>query len=447
MARFGTDGVRGDAEAVLTPLFVRRLGLAVVRTLGTDQPILVGRDTRASGDRITADLASGVVSGGGTCLDLGVVPTPVVAFASANHAAPAVMVSASHNPASDNGIKMFAAGGSKLADAEQRAIEAELDRLDDSDVRASEPPIIANDGERFVEGYVKHLRSAVEGRRLDGVRVVIDAANGAASEIAPRVFRRLGAQVVAIHASPDGSNINEGCGSTDPSDLQRSVAAADADLGLAFDGDADRVVAVDAAGEVVDGDQILVVSALDLRSRGRLRGEGVVVTVMSNLGLHHALRDAGITVVTTAVGDRNVVDALSEHGLVLGGEQSGHIIYADHATTGDGLMTGLFLADLVRRSGAPLTELAAAMTRYPQALESVAVPPGTDLDTARAVWDAVASAERELGEEGRVLVRASGTEPLVRVMVEAADAESAHRTARDLAAVVTAWARDDASSS
>lgn len=441
---FGTDGVRGDAEADLTPELVHAFARAAATVLGEGASFLVGRDTRESGPRIVGDLVAGLASGGARCLDLGVVPTPAVAFHSADQRLPGAMVSASHNRWSDNGIKLFTGSGDKLDDPTEEAIEAELRRLldaapDDQPARAtavSDPGEAVASSEEMTDRYVDHLRTAIGGRRLDGVRVVLDCANGAASFVAPQAFRQCGAQVVVIHASPDGRNINDRCGSTHPDDLRRSVIAAEADVGLAFDGDADRVVAVDEHGEIVDGDAMLVIAALDLDGRGLLRNGGVAVTVMSNLGLRRALTDAGITVVTTPVGDRNVLAALVEHGLVLGGEQSGHIVFADHATTGDGLLTGLFLLDCMRRAGAPLSALAQPMVRYPQVLESVRVASRVDLDDARALWDAVAIEEEALGESGRVLVRASGTEPVVRVMVEARDRAAAEASKDRLVAAV-----------
>jgi phosphoglucosamine mutase len=430
---FGTDGVRGDADVDLTPELVHAFARAAATVLGDRGSFLVGRDTRESGPRIVADLVAGLAAGGARCIDLGVAPTPAVAFHSAAQRVPGAMVSASHNLWSDNGIKLFTRGGDKLDDPTEDAIEAELRRILEAvpdepparDTVAGEPGALAASSAEMSDRYVEHLHTTIGGRRLDGMRVVLDCANGAASFVAPQVFRQCGAQVVVIHASPDGRNINDQCGSTHPDDLRRAVLAAEADVGLAFDGDADRVVAVDEHGEMVDGDAMLVIAALDLEDRSLLRNGGVAVTVMSNLGLRRALTDAGITVVTTPVGDRNVLAALVDHGLALGGEQSGHIVFADHATTGDGLLTGLFLLDCMRRAGAPLSALAQPMVRYPQVLESVRVAGRVDLDDAPALWDAVAIEEEALGESGRVLVRASGTEPVVRVMVEAQDRAAA----------------------
>jgi phosphoglucosamine mutase len=423
--RFGTDGIRGDAEADLTSDLVVALGRAAARVLGVDKPFLIGRDTRRSGPRLVHDLAVGVHAEGGAVRDAGVLPTPALAFLASTRDAPALMISASHNPWTDNGIKLFATGGRKLDDATESKVEAELR------ARALEPaprqptgidPAIDLESHR---AYIDHLVAAVEGRRLDGLRVVLDCANGAAFELGPTVFRALGADVVVLHAAPDGTNINHGCGSTHPADLLASVVGAGADVGLAFDGDADRVLAVDERGVLVDGDQIMVIAALDLHERGALRNGAIAVTVMSNLGLHQALAPAGIDVVETPVGDRQVFAAIEQHDLVLGGEQSGHVIFRDLATTGDGILTGLLLVDRVQRTGRPLSRLAAAMVPVPQLLESVRVSSRPDLESAPGLAGEIAAVEAELGEGGRVLVRASGTEPLIRIMVEAPTVEVA----------------------
>jgi phosphoglucosamine mutase len=435
-ARFGTDGIRGDADGVLTSDLVVALGRAAARVLGADQPFLIGRDTRASGERIRDDLVRGLETEGASALDAGVIPTPGVAFLAADDGLAAAMISASHNPWTDNGIKLFAPGGLKLDDDAQARIESVLDALAGDGAHSSEPPESAAVVDDALLRYGGHLVGVLEGRRLDGMRVVVDAANGAASHIGPTVLRTLGAQVVVIHGEPNGRNINDACGSTAPDDLCRAVVAAGADAGLAFDGDADRVLAVDEHGAIVDGDQIMVAIATDLHERGRLRNEAVAVTVMSNLGLRHALTDAGIGVVTTPVGDRSILEALREHGLSVGGEQSGHIVLGDHATTGDGILTGLVLLDGAARRGVGLSNLAARMVRYPQVLVNVAVAPGADLAHADAVWQAVRDAERTLGDDGRVLVRASGTEPVVRIMVEADTTERADAVAARLVEAV-----------
>jgi phosphoglucosamine mutase len=434
--RFGTDGVRGVANVDLTPELVLALGRAAARTLGATT-FAIGRDTRRSGPMLQAALTAGLTSEGAEVLDLGVVPTPVVAHAATDGGA---MISASHNPFGDNGIKFFTGGGRKLTDDVEEALEAELDRVL---AGHAPPPARLGTGVGTVTGhvdhdrYVSHVTGSIQGRRLGGLRVVVDCANGAASWLAPRALAALGADVTAIHAEPDGTNINERCGSTDPSDLCRAVVDAGADAGLAFDGDADRVVAVDADGHLVDGDQIIAVCALDRRDRGELRDDTVVITVMTNLGFRLAMAERGIAVVETAVGDRYVLDALERGRWSLGGEQSGHVIFPDLATTGDGLLTGVQLLDVVVRSGRPLAELAAVMTRLPQVLHNVRVATkGVDVGTA--IGDELVAAEQELGERGRVLVRASGTEPLVRVMVEAESAEQAAAVADRLAAAVAA---------
>jgi phosphoglucosamine mutase len=435
--RFGTDGVRGDADTDLTSPLVRALGRAAARVLGNGEPFLIGRDTRASGPRIEADLAAGMAAEGATVASVGVLPTPGLAYVAGLDGAPAAMISASHNPWRDNGIKLFAPGGRKLPDETETEIERVLHALladDETDAVRVEVPERA--GAR--DAYVAHLAGVLDGRRLDSLRVAFDAANGAASSVVHDVAAALGVDAVTIHAEPDGHNINESCGSTHPESLQQLVARGGVDVGLALDGDADRVLAVDERGELVDGDQIMVMAALDLRERSHLRNDAVAVTVMSNLGLRRALHDAGIRVVETAVGDRNVLVALDEHDLVLGGEQSGHVVFREWATTGDGLLTSLVLLDLVARSGRPLSELAAAMTRFPQVLVNVKVGRRADLGAAPALAAEIAATEARLGEAGRVLVRASGTEPVVRVMVEAATAETARAEAQHLVGAVQA---------
>ena len=431
--KFGTDGVRGAANVELSPSLALSLGRAAARVLG-GKAFLVGRDTRRSGPMLQAALSAGLAAEGCDVFDLGVVPTPAVAFASAERGAAAAMVSASHNPYTDNGIKLFAAGGRKLTDEVEERLEAELDRS------PGPPATVGTIGVEDVRGpYLDHLVASVEGRRLNGLHVVVDCANGAASDLAPEAFRSLAARVDVIHAAPDGVNINAGCGSTYPADLQRAVVEAGADLGLAFDGDADRVLAVDHTGALVDGDHLIALCALDRRQRGLLHGDTVVVTVMANMGFRLAMEERGIAVHETQVGDRYVLEALEAGGWSLGGEQSGHVIFRDLATTGDGLLTGVQLGDLVRRSGRRLHDLAAAaMSRLPQVLRNVEVARRDDLAGAEAVWDAVAEAEAELGGEGRVLLRPSGTEQLVRGMVEAPSAEQAERLAARLAAAVTA---------
>jgi phosphoglucosamine mutase len=438
--KFGTDGVRGVANTELTPELVLALGRAAARVLGGER-YLIGRDTRLSGPMLQAALAAGLTSEGADVVDLGVLPTPGVAFLSAARDVPAAMISASHNPFADNGIKFFAAGGRKLTDAVEERLEAELRAILDA-TSSGDRPTGGAVGRTTAEadavaGYERQLVAALEGERLDGLRLVLDCAHGAASTVAPHVFTAAGAEVDVLHAAPDGVNINDGCGSTHPEALRRAVVDRGADVGLAFDGDADRVLAVDAGGRLVDGDHLIAVCAIDLRSRGRLTGDTVVVTVMTNLGFRLAMEERGIAVVETQVGDRYVLEALDEGGWSLGGEQSGHVIFRDLATTGDGLLTGLMVLAAVRRAGRSLGDLAAdAMTRLPQVLRNVKVRSRDALAGAEELWAEVARVEAQLGDHGRVLLRPSGTEPVVRVMVEApTEAEAEAATAR-LAAVV-----------
>jgi len=422
--RFGTDGVRGVALTELTTDAVTSLAAAADEVLGGGV-WLIGRDPRRSSPDLAAAFANGVLHS----VDIGMVPTPALAHLSAARGLPAAMVTASHNPWHDNGIKIFAAGGSKLDDDLQERIEATWHGAP----RVPMAPSTSRDT-AAVADYVEHL---VAGQAdLDGLRVVLDCANGAMSDVAPQVFRRLGADTVLIHATPDGTNINERCGATHPASLAGAVVTHRANLGLAFDGDGDRVIAVDENGTVVDGDRLLALAALRLRAHGRLRHDTVVVTVMSNLGFHRAMAGAGITVHTTAVGDRYVLEALERGGFSLGGEQSGHIIYRDLASTGDGLLAGLQLAEHVHAAHQPLSTLAGeVMATFPQVLVNVTVAERHP-HIADELADHIAAAERSLGGEGRVLLRPSGTEPLIRVMVEAATDDLARRTADELAAQV-----------
>jgi phosphoglucosamine mutase len=437
--RFGTDGIRGVANRDLTPELVTALGRAAVRVIGADQPFVVGRDTRRSGPLLEAALVAGLCSEGADVVRVGVLPTPGVAHLAEVIDAPAAVISASHNPYPDNGVKLFARGGRKIAEVPEQRIEVELRRLlDAGDNGRPDGAGVGIVRDRLGAGadYVAHLCAALGDRRLDGLAVVVDCGNGAAYEVAPWALRVLGARVRVLHAEPDGTNINAGCGSTDPSELQAAVVENGAHAGLAFDGDADRVVAVDERGNLVDGDQMLAVIALDLDDRGDLRGNAVVTTVMSNLGLRRALEKHGIELVETPVGDRNVLTALEERGLSLGGEQSGHIIVTDLATTGDGALTGLLLLDVMRRTGRPLSDLASVVETLPQVLRSVHVTDRAGVerdDEFRAELDLVV---QELGADGRVLVRPSGTEPVVRVMVEALTSDQAEAAATRLAAAV-----------
>ncbi len=401
--------------------------------------MFLGRDTRLSGSMLSAAFASGVAAQGLDVVDLGIVPTPYVAFVSAGAGAGAAgaVVSASHNPFADNGIKLFAAGGSKLSDDEEAAIEEHLHSGVTS--RLSGKRIGRVTGAALELGrYVEKLTGGIQSRSLRGVRVVLDVANGAAVTTAEEVFAAAGATVVEVlGANPDGTNINSGCGSNDTRLLSEAVRRTRATLGLAFDGDADRVVAVDEEGATVDGDRLVAMLAADLQSRGRLAGNGVAVTVMSNLGLHEALHDLGVQIEVTQVGDRNILEALARRGWSLGGEQSGHIVLRDLATTGDGVLTGLLLADLVLRSDRPLSELSAGCMRsFPQVLINVAVAHKDQLEGAQEVWSEVSTLQGELEGRGRVVLRPSGTENLVRVMVEADTDQTAAEGAERLATAV-----------
>ena len=428
---FGTDGVRGVANSELSAELAVALGRAAARVLDA-RGFVVGRDTRESSTMLQAALSAGLASGGADVRDLGVLPTAGAAFLAARRCVPAAMVSASHNPYRDNGIKFFDAAGVKLAPG----IEAQVAAALDLPPRAGRVGSLAPEPGALAE-YRRHLLDSIEGRKLDGLHVVVDCANGAASAVAPDVLADLGARVDALCTEPDGTNINDGCGSTQPERLAREVVARGADLGLALDGDADRLVAVDHTGAICDGDVLLAIFAVDLEARGELTGDAVVVTVMTNLGFRLAMARRGISVHETPVGDRQVLAALDESGLALGGEQSGHIVFRRRATTGDGVLTGILLADTVVRAGRPLADLSAGLVeRVPQVLVNVAVREPGRLADADGVWKAVAEIEAELGESGRVLLRASGTEPLVRVMVEAPTPEAAQQAAGRLAEVV-----------
>ena len=385
-------------------------------------------------------LLEGLAARGVRGVRLGVVPTPAVAWMSAADGVPAAMISASHNPFHDNGIKLFAPGGLKLVDAVQNRVQAALDAGAHMTAVAIDPL----DDAGALGRYAAAVDSSIEGRRLDGLRVVVDCANGSASGVAPDALRALGARVDVLFDQPDGRNINAACGSTHPQALQAAVVRLGADVGLAFDGDADRVLAVDADGALVDGDEIIAICAIDRKARGVLRDDTVVVTVMTNLGFRLAMRGHGIEVVETAVGDRYVLEALEERGLSLGGEQSGHVIFRELATTGDGLLTGVQLLDVVQRRREPLGVLARnAMERLPQVLQNVRVEHKLP-DLLERMSSAIASVEASLGDRGRVLVRPSGTEPVVRVMVEAGTRDAAEAAAATLVAEVGRVARSTA---
>ncbi|MEV0206054.1 phosphoglucosamine mutase [Streptomyces sp. NPDC050788] len=443
---FGTDGVRGVANADLTAEMALGLSVAAAHVLaeagtfeGHRATAVVGRDPRASGEFLEAAVVAGLASAGVDVLRVGVLPTPAVAYLTGALGADlGVMLSASHNAMPDNGIKFFARGGHKLADELEDRIEGVYESH-----RHGEPwqrPTGSGVGRvrSYDEGfdqYVAHLIGVLP-NRLDGLKIVLDEAHGAAAQVSPEAFSRAGAEVITIGAEPDGLNINDGCGSTHLDQLKAAVVEHGADFGIAHDGDADRCLAVDHTGAEVDGDQILAVIALAMRERSVLREDTVVATVMSNLGFKLALEREGLQLVQTAVGDRYVLEEMKEHGYALGGEQSGHVIILDHATTGDGTLTGLMLAARVAETGRSLRELAAVMERLPQVLINVPDVDKSRVQTSAELAAAVTEAERELGSTGRVLLRPSGTEPLVRVMVEAADIDQARSVAGRLADAV-----------
>lgn len=437
---FGTDGVRGTANKEITAEFTLRLGQAAALVLGEDarkrgdRPrAVIAHDPRISSDFISAAVAAGLASSGVDVFDAGVVPTPAAAYLTADIDADfGVMISASHNSAPDNGIKFFARGGQKLADATEDKIAEAMGQV--------LTPIGSEVGRvtRFSDAedrYIVHLLGTLP-NRLDGLKIVLDCAHGAASAISPQIFSDAGAKVIVIGADPDGNNINSGYGSTHLSALQAAVLSHKADLGIAHDGDADRCLAVDHTGAIVDGDHIMTILALALRESGNLARNTLVTTVMSNLGLKVAMRAAGIDIVETNVGDRYVLEAMREGGYSLGGEQSGHVIFARYATTGDGVLTGLHIAAKVASSGQSLRELASVMPNYPQVLINVPGVDKTKVRTDEELNQLVATAEAELGENGRVLLRASGTEALVRVMVEAQDQGTAQSWAERIALAV-----------
>ncbi|MFC0439316.1 phosphoglucosamine mutase [Kutzneria buriramensis] len=438
---FGTDGVRGMANADLTPELALSLAAAAARVLAehdtSHRPVaVVGRDPRASGEMLEAAVTAGLTAAGADVLRLGVLPTPAVAFLVAELDADlGVMISASHNPMPDNGIKFFAKGGVKLSDELEDEIEARLGETASRPTGAGVGRV--TDVPDAASRYIDHLLLSTP-HDLHGLKIVVDCANGAASTTAPQAYRRAGAEVVAIHADPNGLNINDGVGSTHLDVLQAAVLEHGADLGIAHDGDADRCLAVDGTGAQVDGDQIMAVLALALKDAGELKDDTLVATVMSNLGLHLAMKDNGVRLLTTAVGDRYVVEELRAGGYSLGGEQSGHVILPSHATTGDGLLTALRLMARVAATGKTLTDLAGVMRRLPQVLINVRVADKAAVAAAETVSKAVAEVTAELGETGRVLLRPSGTEQLVRVMVEAPSHEEAHGAAARLAEVVSA---------
>jgi len=452
---FGTDGVRGAANRDLTAELGLALGSAAARRLsvgggrqvagvgggrqvagvgGGRRVAVVGRDPRASGEMLEAAVIAGLTSEGVDALRVGILPTPAVAYlTNAYDADFGVMISASHNPMPDNGIKFFARGGHKLPDELEELIEAKLTEGWDRPTGAGVGRVVNHD--HAISDYVEHLLACTP-NRLQGLRVVVDCGNGAASGASPRALRRMGAEVLAIHSSPDGYNINEGCGSTHLADLCEAVVEHGYDVGIAHDGDADRCLAVDAEGTVVDGDQIMAVLAVAMRDQGRLAQDTVVATVMSNLGFKLAMRREGIRMVETGVGDRYVLEAMRANGYNLGGEQSGHVVLLDYATTGDGTLTALHLLARMARTGRSLADLASVMSTLPQVLINVRGVDRRAVATSPGLAAAVAAAEAILGDTGRVLLRPSGTEPVVRVMVEAPSDAEARAVAEELAGVV-----------
>ena len=442
---FGTDGVRGLANKKLTPILALKLGQAAAQVLTAEResyerrPLaIIGRDPRVSGEMLDAAIASGLASRGVDVLRVGVLPTPAIAFLTDDYGADlGVMISASHNPMPDNGIKFFSAGGRKLPDAVEDEIQAVMETLTEDGPTGTKLGRIISEAPDGRERYLKHLAETVT-TDLTGIKVVVDTANGAAWHVAPQAYKAAGAEVFAIHNKPNAFNINEDCGSTHIEKVQAAVTEYDADLGLAHDGDADRCLAVDAEGNVVDGDQIMALLAVGMKEENNLRFNTLVATVMSNLGLKIAMQEQGIEVKETAVGDRYVLEELNRGDFSLGGEQSGHVVLPDDCTTGDGTLTGLSIMARMAKTGKSLAELAGVMTVLPQVLINVPVSDKSAILKDPEVIAAIEQAESELSTTGRVLLRPSGTEELFRVMVEAADKEQARKVAGRLAAIVAA---------
>lgn len=429
MARlFGTDGVRGEANVTLLPEMAYRLGRAATIYFGKEsdeQPlIIIGRDTRISGEMFESALTAGICSAGGRAMLAGIIPTPAIAYLARKHKAKAgIVISASHNPFHDNGIKFFGGDGYKLPDAVEDELEAIVHQLETDDNYPR--PTAEHIGHieyrtDLLNQYMEFVLSTCK-ERFDGVKVVLDCANGAAYEAMPKILRRLGANVKVIHALPNGTNINDGCGSTHLESLQKAVLENGADFGIAHDGDADRCLCVDEKGQVIDGDHILVMCAMDMMKEGKLPYNTVVTTVMANIGFHQAIKKAGGRAEITKVGDRYVLENMLKNGYKIGGEQSGHIIFTDFSTTGDGLITALQVLSSLKRSGRKASDLTALMTTYPQLLVNVKVATKEGWETNEAIKEAIAEGDKELGENGRILVRPSGTEPLIRVMAEGPD--------------------------
>lgn len=437
---FGTDGVRGIANRELTPEMAFGLGRAATALFGREvaTPVfLIGRDTRISGEMLEAALAAGICSAGGKAIVAGVIPTPAIAYLTRKMNAQAgVVISASHNPYPDNGIKFFAATGYKLPDAVEEELEALLLAKKDTMPRPTGDKVgTVSYHHDLVREYISYVLSTVDSD-FKGLKIVVDCANGAAYEAAPVVLKKLGAEIIAINNKPNGTNINNQCGSTHLEQLQKAVLEHRADLGIAHDGDADRCLAVDETGAVIDGDQMMVICALEMMKHNKLADNTLVATVMSNIGLHQAMKRAGGKVLVTQVGDRYVLENMREKGLVLGGEQSGHIIFSDYATTGDGLITAVHLIAAMRRAGKKLSELGTLMTRFPQVLVNIKVASKNGWEDNTAIREAIRKGEAELGEEGRILVRPSGTEPLIRVMAEGPDMPQLERIVNTIAGIV-----------
>ena len=441
MLTFGTDGVRGEFGKELTENYAANLAEVAAQVLQCNL-VVIGRDTRESGVLLETAITKALATMGVEVQLMGVAPTPAIAFAARKHGVVAIAITASHNLYQDNGIKIFGAGGCKLSDAEQESIEqamlarGENAKAADDMVSSSAKSGVARP--ELLQEYCDWLVGLVRPGALKNLHVALDCANGAFSHVAPEVFSKLGATVTTINATPDGRNINLQCGATHPEPLSEVVKSVGAHFGVAFDGDGDRLIAVDGNAQIVDGDHLLAISALDMKHRGTLRNNKVVVTVMTNIGFHQAMKNAGIEVVTTPVGDRSVLLALDDESLSLGGEQSGHIIYRDLATTGDGLLAAVSLAALIAESKKSLSEIAnSAMTSFPQVLINLRV--GKRVDGVDQLFKSeIAAAEKTLGASGRVLVRASGTEPMVRVMVEAPQQDIAEKVAATLAEAITA---------
>ena len=441
MALFGTDGVRGLANGFLTAELAVDLAIAAAHILGElgafegHRPkAIVGQDSRASGDFLEAAVVAGLASAGVDVYRVGVLPTPAIAHLVAESGADlGVMISASHNPMPDNGIKFFAKGGGKLDDALEAAIEKHIGETWERPTGRNVGRVINDDS--AAERYLFHLLNSLT-TNLSGIKVVVDCANGASSRVAPKAYSRAGAEVIAISNEPNGWNINENCGSTHLADIKAKVLETGADLGIAHDGDADRCLAIDSNGNEIDGDFIMAILATDWQSRGLLKNETIVGTVMSNLGFFKAMEALDINVETTAVGDRYVLEKMLSDDFVLGGEQSGHIIMRHYANTGDGLLTALHLMQVIKTTGKPLSELAKIMERFPQELINVKGVAKDKLASSTEIQDAIAAQQKQLGSAGRILVRASGTESLVRVMVEAQSADQARKIAEEIAALV-----------